>query len=106
LRSVLVRRHETPGQAIAARRYCCGSSGGKTCQVCHVGSGISPAVIFESGTQKSSSSPGRKFVIRVVLPLSWIVAPALGLKLKVVFMAPALFGSATRAAQRLRSLSQ
>jgi len=53
-----------------------------------VGSGISPAVIFESGTQKSSSSPGRRLVIRVFLPLSWIVAPGLGLKLKVVFMAP------------------
>jgi hypothetical protein len=27
-------------------RYCCGSSGGSTCRLCHVGSGISPAVIF------------------------------------------------------------
>jgi hypothetical protein len=44
----------------------------------------SPAVIFESGTQKSSSSPGRRLVIRVLLPLGWIVASALGLKLKSV----------------------
>ena len=51
-------------------------------------SGISPAVIFDSGIQKSSSSPGRRLVIRVFRPLSWIVAPGRGLKLKVVFMAP------------------